>query len=90
MLELALGLCALVFMLFLCLIASHFLRRARMKVFIGLAMFLAAALAMVLFCYIQRVNGNPDQGMELLQWYLPLTAFSFLLTNNRKGWSMYR
>jgi hypothetical protein len=74
-LELALGLCVLVFVLFICLIAAHFSGRARVKMLIGLTMSLTAALAMGLFCYIQRINGNPDQGMELLQWYLPSAVF---------------
>jgi hypothetical protein len=79
MLELVLGLCALVFVLFICLIAAHFSGRTRMKMLIGFTMSLTAALAMGLFCYIQRINGNPDQGMELLQWYLPLAVFIFFI-----------
>ena len=79
MLKLALGLCVLVFVLFLCLIAAHFSGRARMKMLIGLTMSLTAALAMGLFCHIQRINGNPDQGMELQQWYFPLAVFIFFI-----------
>jgi hypothetical protein len=79
MVELALGLCVLVFVLFLCLIATHFSGRAREKALIGLTMSLTAALAMALFCYVQRINGNPDQGMELLQWYFPLAVFIFFI-----------
>jgi hypothetical protein len=78
-LELALGLCVLVFVLFICLIAAHFSGRAKAKMLIGLTMSLTAALAMGLFCYVQRINGNPDQGMELLQWYLPLAVFIFFI-----------
>ena len=79
MLELALGLCVLVFVLFICLIAAHFSGRAKAKMLIGLAMSLTAVLAMGLFCYVQRINGNPDQGMELLQWYFPLAVFIFFI-----------
>ena len=49
MLELALGLCVLVFVLFICLIAAHFSGRARVKMLIGLTMSLTATLAMGLF-----------------------------------------
>lgn len=79
MVELALGLCVLVFVLFICLIAAHFSGRTRAKMPIGLTMSLAAAVAMGLFCYVQRINGNPDQGMEMVQWYLPLAVFIFFI-----------
>ncbi|NLX87203.1 MAG: hypothetical protein GXY97_08675 [Clostridiales bacterium] len=79
MLELALGLCVLVFVLFICLMAAHFSGRVRMKMLIGLTMSLMSALAMGLFCHVQRINGNPDQGKELVQWYFPLAVFIFFI-----------
>jgi hypothetical protein len=79
MLELALGLCVLVFVLFICLVAAHFSGRAKVKMLIGLTMSFAAALSMGLFCHVQIINGNPDQGMELVQWYFPLAVFIFFI-----------
>lgn len=79
MIELALGLCVLVFVLFICLIAAHFFGKVRVKMLIGLTMSFAVALAMGLFCHVQRINGNPDQGKEMGQWYFPLAVFIFFI-----------
>jgi glucan phosphoethanolaminetransferase (alkaline phosphatase superfamily) len=75
------GLSIMVFVLFICVVAVPFLRKARMKMLIGLIMSIMAAAAMGFFCYVQRINGNPDQGMELLQWYLPLTVYLFFIAS---------
>ena len=63
MVELALGLCVLVFVLFICLMAAHFSEGSRMKMLIGLTMSLMSALAMGLFAmYKELTEPRPGQG----------------------------
>lgn len=38
-------------------------------------MSVTSLIAMILFIYIQKINGNPDSGMEFEQFYFPISVF---------------
>lgn len=42
---------------------------------IALLMSLLSLVAMILFLYVQKVNGNPDSGKEFVQLYFPIMVF---------------
>ena len=38
-------------------------------------MSVTSLIAMILFIYVQKSNGNPDAGMEFEQFYFPILVF---------------
>ena len=79
MLEFTLLLSLLSGILFLLLIASCFSNWEKTRIFLGCITSGSALLSMILFCYIQKANGNPDLGMEFWQWYFPISIYLILI-----------
>lgn len=65
--------------LFLILLVSYILSWEKAKIIISPVISGLALLSMFLFCYIQKINGNPDYGMEFRQWYFPISVYMFLI-----------
>ncbi|NMA33818.1 MAG: hypothetical protein GX940_04605 [Clostridiaceae bacterium] len=65
--------------LFLVLLESYISKREKAKIIISPIISALALLSMILFCYIQKINGNPDMGKEFGQWYLPISIYLFLI-----------
>lgn len=79
MLKLTIALCGVIAPLFLIFIFSVLLKWEKVRLIIGIMMSIISAIAMVLFIYAQRINGNPDAGMEFIQFYFPLLVFVFFM-----------
>lgn len=78
MIEFTIGISILVGVLFFVLLASYVFNWKKGRILISSVVFVLALISMILFYYMQKVNGNPDQGIEFWQWYLPLSIY-FLL-----------
>ncbi len=50
----------------------------RVKALLGCLTAVSAAASLVLFLLMQHASGNPDDGMELFQIYLPCGAYLLL------------
>jgi len=79
MVEFALGISLASGVLFLVLLTSYILNLEKAKIFLSCITSGFALLSMILFCYIQKANCNPDQGMEFQQWYFPILIYLFLI-----------
>ena len=66
-------------LLFLVLLASYIFNFETVRIFLSCIVSGFALLSMILFCYIQKANGNTDQGMEFQQWYFPILIYLFLI-----------
>jgi len=66
-------------LLFLVLLASYIFNFETVRIFLSCIVSGFALLSMILFCYIQKANGNPDLGMEFWQWYFPISIYLFLI-----------
>ena len=51
-------------------------KAGHIKLLLGFLTFLSSIASMILFLLMQKTSGNPDQGMELFQLYLPCAVYS--------------
>ena len=51
-------------------------KKGRIRMLLGALTAVSAIASMILFLLMQKASGNPDQGMELFQLYLPCAAFA--------------
>ena len=79
MLEFTLFISLLAGICFLVLIWSYLFRKQGIKKLVGAVMAMLSLVAMVCFYSVQMANGNPDQGMEFLQLYLPIAIYMGLI-----------
>lgn len=79
MLELALGMSFFTVVLFLFLVVAYCFKWRKIKAVISPIMSIIAIIAMSLFYYVQKVSGNPDQGMEFWQLYFPISVYLFFV-----------
>lgn len=49
------------------------------KLLLGVLTAVAAAASLVLFILMQRAAGNPDQGKELIQMYIPCGIYALVV-----------
>lgn len=79
MLGIALATSLLSRILFLVLLELYISKREKAKIIISPTISGLALLSMILFCRIQKANGNPDMGKEFGQWYLPISIYLLLI-----------
>ena len=60
-------------LLFLLMLAR---KPGRTKLFLASLTAIASIISLILFLLMQKASGNPDQGMELFQLYLPCGAYA--------------
>ena len=83
MLALTAALCGLVVAFFLILIISVLFNWRKVRLITGILMSITSAISMALFIYVQKSNGNPDAGMEFIQFYFPLLVFAFFIAGRK-------
>ncbi len=79
MLELTLALCGTIVVLFIILLISILFKWKRARLITGAIMSITSVISMALFIYVQKANGNPDAGMEFIQFYFPILVFTFFI-----------
>jgi len=75
LLELTILLCGVIVFLFLVLLLSILLKWNKARLITGILMSITSIITMILFIDIQISNGNPDAGMEFVQFYFPILVF---------------
>lgn len=79
MLELTIALCGGIVALFLTLLIAILFKWEKTRLISGILMSVISVIAMVLFIYIQEINGNPDYGKEFMQFYFPILVLVFFI-----------
>ena len=69
--TIALGIITL--LLFLLMLSR---KKGRIRMLLGALTAVSAIASMILFLLMQKASGNPDQGMELFQLYLPCGVYA--------------
>lgn len=75
MLEFMVALCGAIGTLFLTLLIAMLFKWEKVRLLAGVLMSIISVISMALFIYIQKTNGNPDEGMEFIQFYFPIFVF---------------
>ncbi|HWP80840.1 MAG TPA: hypothetical protein VN446_09400 [Candidatus Acidoferrum sp.] len=79
MLKFSLVLCVAAIALFMVRVNAVLNEREKTSVTAGISMSATSAVLMFLFINMQKASGNPDVGMEFLQYYLPISVFAFFI-----------
>jgi cytochrome b subunit of formate dehydrogenase len=78
MIEFTIIISLFVGLLFFILLLACFLKWEKIRLFLSCTVSALSFVSMILFYNMQKASGNPDQGMEFWQWYLPLSIYLFL------------